>query len=205
MTEPESRRRLPSADRRQQILEVAARLFVQRGFEAVSMADLAAALGVSRPTVYSYFGSTLAVLEALLAERLQALWKHLAPLLAGARPHAQFFGTLFHFLLGERDTLSLLHCGGGPSFQARRQAFLAELGARIEPERQPGLSGLPDLLLIVTSLLDSLAFRAVSAEALEGAPLDTERLAASLDTFVRGGVAALLQAAPKGSLEPDQA
>ena len=190
MTAPE-RRRLPSADRRQQILEVAADLFVQRGFEAVGMADLAGALGVSRPTIYSYFTSTEAVLEALLAERLQELWTRLAPLIRPGHPQPQAFDTLFRFLLQERATLALLHSGGGPRFQARRQAFLDELGARIEPQRLPQLSRLPDLLLIATTLLDSLAFSTVSRAGQPGAP-DPERLARSLDTFVRGGVNALL-------------
>ncbi len=191
MTALDSRRRLPSADRRQQILDVASGLFVQRGFEAVGMADLAGALGVSRPTIYSYFTSTEAVLEALLTERLHDLWARLAPLITAGTPQPQTFATLFHFLLRERDTLALLHSGGGPRFQARRQAFLDELGARIEPQRLPSLTRIPDLLLIVTTLLDSLAFSTVSRAGQPHAP-DPERLARTLDTFVRGGVTALL-------------
>ncbi|MFC6619005.1 TetR family transcriptional regulator [Deinococcus radiophilus] len=38
-----SARRLSADDRRQQILDMAAQLFIQRGFEGVRMADLAQA------------------------------------------------------------------------------------------------------------------------------------------------------------------
>ena len=49
-------------------MQAAALLFVERGFEGVSMADIAQALGVSRPTVYTYFPSPESILDALLAE-----------------------------------------------------------------------------------------------------------------------------------------
>ncbi|MFC4456226.1 TetR/AcrR family transcriptional regulator [Deinococcus sonorensis] len=191
MTAPASRRRLPSADRRHQILEAAAALFVQRGFEAVSMADIAGALGVSRPTIYSYFASPEAVLDALLEERMQQLWARLAPLLQGSsdhgqRPAPQLFATVFRFLLEERAELALLRCGGGPSFQTRRTAFLATLAQRIEPQRPASMSRLPHLLLIVTTLLEGMAFTD-----LTGTPLTGDALASSLDTFIRGGIEAL--------------
>lgn len=183
-------RRLPAADRREQILAVAAELFVARGFEAVSMGDLAGALGVSRPTVYSYFASPEALLDALLDLRLQELWARLAPLLGQAGAPTGLFVALFHFLLQERATLALLHSGGGPRFQARRRAFLSELGARIAALRPP-LAQRPELLPILTTLLSGLSFDALSAP-----DLDTDGLAAALDTFVRGGVAALTEEKP---------
>ncbi|HLX77321.1 MAG TPA: TetR/AcrR family transcriptional regulator [Acidimicrobiales bacterium] len=52
--------------RRDQILEVAARLFVERGFRGTSIDDLGAAVGVSGPAIYRYFPSKEAVLAALL-------------------------------------------------------------------------------------------------------------------------------------------
>lgn len=68
---PSTARRLSAENRREQILRSAEALFVERGFEGVSMADIALALGTSRPTVYTYFPSTEAILDALLAERLE--------------------------------------------------------------------------------------------------------------------------------------
>jgi AcrR family transcriptional regulator len=59
--------------RREQILAVAARLFAQRGFHGVSIADLGAAVGVSGPALYRHFPGK----EALLAEMLIGISEHL--------------------------------------------------------------------------------------------------------------------------------
>jgi AcrR family transcriptional regulator len=55
-----------SGSRRQQILEVAAPLFADRGYHGVSIDDLGSALGITGPALYRYFGSKDAVLAALL-------------------------------------------------------------------------------------------------------------------------------------------
>jgi AcrR family transcriptional regulator len=54
------------ADRRASLLDAAARLFAERGFDRVSLEDLGAAAGVSGPAVYRHFPSKQAVLAALL-------------------------------------------------------------------------------------------------------------------------------------------
>jgi AcrR family transcriptional regulator len=59
-----------AADTRTRILEVAARLFVERGFEATSVRDIAAVIGISNPSLYHHFSSKGALLEQLLAEPL---------------------------------------------------------------------------------------------------------------------------------------
>ncbi|KEF34592.1 TetR family transcriptional regulator [Deinococcus sp. RL] len=191
---PAVRKRLPSEDRRQQILEVSARLFVERGFEAVGMGDIAQVLGVSRPTVYSYFTSPEGVLEALLDERLRDLLARLEPLLSAQAGQPGLIEGVFHFLLGERDTLALLHSGTGAGFQVRRRGFLDDLAARLRGH--PGLlAGQdPDLLLLITTLLDALAHRTVTDPAL-----DAGRLARTLGTFVRGGVQAVLEGTAPGT------
>ncbi len=54
---------------RQQLSDTAARLFVEHGFDAVRVADVGAACGVSEKTVFNYFPSK----EALLLDRLEAM------------------------------------------------------------------------------------------------------------------------------------
>jgi len=54
------------ADRREVLLDAAARLFAERGFDRVSLEDLGAAAGVSGPAVYRHFPGKQAVLGALL-------------------------------------------------------------------------------------------------------------------------------------------
>lgn len=54
------------AERRQQLLAAATRLFADRGFRAVSIEDLGATVGVSGPAVYRHFSSKEAILGELL-------------------------------------------------------------------------------------------------------------------------------------------
>lgn len=57
MTPPPGRREQRKAETRQAISDVATELIIRRGFEAVSMSEIAEAAGVSRKTVFNYFAS----------------------------------------------------------------------------------------------------------------------------------------------------
>lgn len=59
-------RSLAKASRRAAILEAAASLFAERGYNGVSIEELGAAAGVSGPAVYRHFSGKPAVLSALL-------------------------------------------------------------------------------------------------------------------------------------------
>ncbi len=191
--EPTAPRRLSAEDRREQIMQAAARLFTERGFEAVGMADIASALGTSRPTVYTYFASTETILEALLAEKLEHLPERLTPLLQPEQPLA--FSKIFLALLQEADLLRLLGCGGGPLFRTQRRAFLkaieerlrlqekAEASASLHGQKRPAT-----LLPIVLNLLSGMAYEQLTRDDLDGA-----ELAAQLEQFIVGGIAALGQ------------
>jgi AcrR family transcriptional regulator len=51
------RARLPRADRMEQTLSEAHALFAARGYAAVTMEEVAAAVGVTKPLLYNYFGN----------------------------------------------------------------------------------------------------------------------------------------------------
>jgi AcrR family transcriptional regulator len=53
---------------RQQLSDTATRMFLERGFDAVRVAEIAAACGVSEKTVFNYFPTK----EALILDRLEA-------------------------------------------------------------------------------------------------------------------------------------
>ena len=52
-----SRGRLPRAEREAQMLSTAHALFAERGYAAVTMDEVAAAVGVTKPLLYTYFGN----------------------------------------------------------------------------------------------------------------------------------------------------
>ncbi len=69
-------RRLEVEARRQQLLETGARLFTERGYEDVSMSEVAAAAGISKGLLYHYFPGKRAFFAATLeaaAQELRAL------------------------------------------------------------------------------------------------------------------------------------
>ncbi|WP_203335634.1 TetR/AcrR family transcriptional regulator [Nocardioides limicola] len=59
--------------RRQQIIQVAAELFAERGFHGVSIYDLGAAMGTSGPALYKHFASKDALLGAMLVDISETL------------------------------------------------------------------------------------------------------------------------------------
>ncbi|MGO4385232.1 SACE_7040 family transcriptional regulator [Specibacter sp. RAF43] len=61
-----TKRSQAKANRRQVLLDAAATLFAQRGFNGVSIEDLGQAAGVSGPAVYRHFSGKQALLGALL-------------------------------------------------------------------------------------------------------------------------------------------
>ena len=64
--------RLDPAQRREQMLDAANDLFAERGYEEVSVEDIARSAGVTRGLVHHYFGGRTEVYVALL-ERLDAI------------------------------------------------------------------------------------------------------------------------------------
>jgi AcrR family transcriptional regulator len=65
--------RLAAADRRQQILDAAVRVFARQGFHTCRVSDIADEAGVAYGLVYHYFGSKEQVLDTLFLERWSIL------------------------------------------------------------------------------------------------------------------------------------
>ena len=60
-------------DNREIIQEKALRLFASRGYDAVGVQEVASESGVTKPTLYHYFGSKAGLLEEILKSRFPAL------------------------------------------------------------------------------------------------------------------------------------
>ncbi|HWM33299.1 MAG TPA: TetR/AcrR family transcriptional regulator [Pseudolysinimonas sp.] len=61
------------ADRRAALLDAAARLFAERGFERVTLEEIGGAAGISGPAVYRHFAGKQAVLAAILIDASEGL------------------------------------------------------------------------------------------------------------------------------------
>jgi AcrR family transcriptional regulator len=55
-------------DNRSNILNCAMKLFAARGYEAVGVQEIVDMAGITKPTLYHYFGSKLGLLNAILSE-----------------------------------------------------------------------------------------------------------------------------------------
>lgn len=84
------------------ILDAAAKLFSEKGFEATSINDLARAVGLSKATVYHYFSDKNEIYIDVILRTLNALCEHVEAAIAGeksaaskfrryAEAHAQYF------------------------------------------------------------------------------------------------------------------
>jgi AcrR family transcriptional regulator len=71
---PFPRTRLSRADRMEQTLAVAHELFAERGFAAVTMDEVAAAVGVTKPLLYNYFGNKERLYIACMERAGEALF-----------------------------------------------------------------------------------------------------------------------------------
>ena len=60
-------------DNREKILTSALDLFYARGYDAVGIQQIVDAAGLTKPTMYYYFGSKRGLLDALLGEQYEKL------------------------------------------------------------------------------------------------------------------------------------
>ena len=131
-------RRGPAPNQRERILDAARTLFASRGFETVTMAEIAKLAGVARATVFNHFGSKGALVEAitenvfafyaLLLDNALANTSTSTPTLVRALLDTMGFGIeQFHgFYRGVFREIMKIQVGlleGGAAARAREQAL----------------------------------------------------------------------------------
>jgi AcrR family transcriptional regulator len=210
-TEP--RTRLAREDRMEQTLSAAHELFAERGYAAVKMDEIAAAVGVTKPLLYNYFGNKeqlyIACMEragdALIATIAEAVGKTANPgdaLGAGVR-------AFFAFLDSDRAAWAVLFDEtlphGGEVFDrvAEYRGRIAELvsGALLAqlPDRRRDAARI-EVEALSTALLG--AAEALARWWLRTEAIGPEDAAALLISTVEPGLRA--RSAPTTSPTPDQ-
>src|SRR3954462_12066421 len=111
--------RLPAAERRQQLLDVALEAFSAQGFTQTSMNDLAEAAGVTKPVLYQHFGSKRDLYLELLDDVGNRLMEEITKATASAEgPRQQVeagFAAYFRFVSNQPAAFRLLFGGTGRS------------------------------------------------------------------------------------------
>ncbi|GGP69089.1 TetR/AcrR family transcriptional regulator [Saccharothrix coeruleofusca] len=101
MTEPSGRRERKKAATRQKIADTALRLFLERGYDAVGIRDVAAEADVAVTTLFSHFASK----EALVFDQDENFERRLTRAVTDRPPHEPLIPAL------RREILALLrHC-----------------------------------------------------------------------------------------------
>ncbi|CAM5493151.1 TetR family transcriptional regulator [Streptomyces spiroverticillatus] len=128
MTEPSGRRERKKAATRQKIADTALRLFLERGYDAVGIRDVAAEADVAVTTVFAHFASK----EALVFERDQDFEQRLTRVVTDRRPHEPLIPAL------HREVQALVrHCTAEGSAPVRR--MIEKSPALLEYEESMGL------------------------------------------------------------------
>src|SRR3954462_3655140 len=121
--------RLPAPRRRRQLLDVALKVFAERGYHPTSMNDLAEAAGVTKPVLYQHFRSKRALYLELLEDvggRLRDEIGKATSEAAGPREQVHAgFRAYFRFVAAQQPGFQRLSGGG-----ARRAGeFVEGLGS----------------------------------------------------------------------------
>ena len=108
------RRRLSAAQRRASILDAAAGVFAERGYEAARIDEIAAAGGVSKALIYEHFASKQELYANLIARNARELTQRVAAALvdveleSGMRRLASGLDAFFAFVEERRDAWRML-------------------------------------------------------------------------------------------------
>jgi AcrR family transcriptional regulator len=150
---PTPGKRIPRAQRREQLLDVTLALLASEGFDALSMEAVARRAGVNRVVVYRSFANLQLLLVALLRRedrRTRTVLDALMPTTPGDCTPAQLLGeTLARFLAAvvaepQTWTVALLRPESAPlALQKLVNRRRAQIARRLEPLVRWGIDALP--------------------------------------------------------------
>jgi len=104
MTDKQRRgKRLTATERRAQLIDVARRVFAQRGYEAASVEEIAAKAGVSKPIVYEHFGGKEGLYAVLVDREMDRVVAQISAAIATGTPRERVERATLAFLTYVRD------------------------------------------------------------------------------------------------------
>jgi AcrR family transcriptional regulator len=108
----QTRRRMRAPERREQLLQVARKVFAKGGYQTVTMDDVARGAGVTKPILYDHFPSKRDLYRGLLEADLAALQTKIAEALESSKGNREriraSFQAYFDFVDEEGEGFRLL-------------------------------------------------------------------------------------------------
>jgi AcrR family transcriptional regulator len=103
--------RMSGRERREQLISVGRTLFADKGFEAVSVEEIAATAGVSKPVVYEHFGGKEGLYAVVVDREMNHLLTMISSALQGDHPRLlleQAGMALFDYIESQPDGFRIL-------------------------------------------------------------------------------------------------
>ncbi len=103
--------RMSGRERREQLVDVARKLFAEKGFEAVTIEEIASKAGVSKPVVYEHFGSKDGLYAVIVDREMNILLGSISDSLTARAPRAlleQATRALFDYIESREDGFRVL-------------------------------------------------------------------------------------------------
>ncbi len=103
--------RMSGRERREQLVDVGRKLFAEKGFEAVTIEEIAAKANVSKPVVYEHFGSKDGLYAVIVDREMNILLAMVSDSLTADNPRAlleQAARALFDYIEGRSDGFRVL-------------------------------------------------------------------------------------------------
>jgi TetR/AcrR family fatty acid metabolism transcriptional regulator len=175
--------------RRDQVIDVARRLFGERGTTEVSMDEIAAEAGVARSTVYVYFANRDELLRACLQRMLNQPAQRLRTLIGGMFERLDDNPAFFRLALVTQEAVTQ----GSAAVGSELALIGLEIAGMIDNLYLEGVSsGLfrpmePDR---ATSLIGQQIYGAMSVRASELIPIPRADAAAEVTEFILRGLSA---------------
>ena len=110
-SDPEPRVRMSGSQRREQPIGVGRRLFAKKGYEAVSVEEIAHDAKVSKPVVYEHFGGKEGLYAVIVDREMNSLLSRIVSSLTGDHPRQlleQAGLALFDYIEDETDGFRIL-------------------------------------------------------------------------------------------------
>ena len=110
-SDPEPRVRMSGSQRREQLIGGGRRLFAKKGYEAVSVEEIANDAKVSKPVVYEHFGGKEGLYAVIVDREMNSLLSRIVSSLTGDHPRQlleQAGLALFDYIEDETDGFRIL-------------------------------------------------------------------------------------------------